>query len=101
MIDTWERAVRLQATLATGLRLAPQARTDPKTLPASSRPGGARRGKSDAARTQLPFSDWESLTACWLKLSRRRENAIRASCCILRRERNIKLTNFLDGRFIT
>jgi hypothetical protein len=30
-IDTWERAVRLQATLATRLRLAPQARTDPKT----------------------------------------------------------------------
>ena len=66
MIDTWERAVRLQATLASGLRLAPQARTDPKTLPASSRPGGARRGKSDAARTQLPFSDRESLTAVGL-----------------------------------
>jgi hypothetical protein len=31
-IDTWERAIRLQATLATRLRLAPQARTDPKTV---------------------------------------------------------------------
>jgi hypothetical protein len=31
-IDTWERAIRLQATLATRLRLAPQSRTDPKTL---------------------------------------------------------------------
>ena len=27
----WERSVKLQATLATRLRLAPQARTDPKT----------------------------------------------------------------------
>lgn len=28
----WEKAVRVQATLATRLRLAPQARTDPKTI---------------------------------------------------------------------
>ena len=32
MIGIWEKAVRMQATLATRLRLAPQARTDPKTL---------------------------------------------------------------------
>lgn len=31
-IATWERAARVQATLATRLRLAPQARTDPKTI---------------------------------------------------------------------
>jgi hypothetical protein len=31
-IETWALAVRLQATLATRLRLAPQARTDPKTI---------------------------------------------------------------------
>jgi hypothetical protein len=31
-VATWERAVRVQATLATRLRLAPQARTDPKTV---------------------------------------------------------------------
>ena len=28
----WERSVRMQATLATRLRLSPQARTDPTTL---------------------------------------------------------------------
>ena len=28
----WERAVKLQATLATRLRLAPRSRTDPKTI---------------------------------------------------------------------
>jgi hypothetical protein len=31
-IAIWEKAVRAQATLATPLRLAPQARTDPKTI---------------------------------------------------------------------
>ena len=31
-LTTWERATRLQATLATRLRLAPQARLDPKTV---------------------------------------------------------------------
>ena len=31
-IAVWEKAVRVQATLATRLRLAPQARTDPKTI---------------------------------------------------------------------
>ena len=31
-ITIWERAVRVQAMLATRLRLAPQALTDPKTL---------------------------------------------------------------------
>jgi hypothetical protein len=30
--DHWERATRLQATLATKLRLTPQARCDPKKL---------------------------------------------------------------------
>jgi hypothetical protein len=28
----WEKAVRVQAMLATRLRLSPQARTDPKTI---------------------------------------------------------------------
>lgn len=28
----WEKAVRMQATLATRLRLSPQSRTDPKTI---------------------------------------------------------------------
>jgi hypothetical protein len=31
-IAIWEKAVRVQATLATRLRLAPQARTDPRTI---------------------------------------------------------------------
>jgi hypothetical protein len=31
-INVWERAVRVQATLATRLRLSPQSRTDPKTI---------------------------------------------------------------------
>jgi hypothetical protein len=31
-ITIWEKAVRMQATLATRLRLAPQSRIDPKTL---------------------------------------------------------------------
>ncbi len=34
----WEKSTRMQATLATRLRLAPQARTDPKTLARQSRP---------------------------------------------------------------
>ena len=37
MVGIWEKATRMQATLATRLRLAPQARTDPKTI--------ARRGE--------------------------------------------------------
>jgi phage terminase small subunit len=32
MIVVWERATRMQATLATRLRLAPQSRLDPKTV---------------------------------------------------------------------
>ena len=32
MIAVWEKATRMQATLATRLRLAPQSRTDPKTI---------------------------------------------------------------------
>jgi hypothetical protein len=31
-LATWEKATRMQATLATRLRLAPQSRVDPKTL---------------------------------------------------------------------
>jgi hypothetical protein len=31
-LAVWEKATRMQATLATRLRLAPQARLDPKTL---------------------------------------------------------------------
>jgi hypothetical protein len=31
-LATWEKATRMQATLATRLRLAPQARCDPKTV---------------------------------------------------------------------
>jgi hypothetical protein len=31
-LAVWSQAARMQATLATRLRLAPQARTDPKTL---------------------------------------------------------------------
>ena len=31
-INIWDKAGRMQATLATRLRLAPQARTDPKTI---------------------------------------------------------------------
>jgi hypothetical protein len=30
--ENWEKAVRLMTTLATKLRLTPQARTDPKSL---------------------------------------------------------------------
>jgi hypothetical protein len=32
VVASWERADRVQAMLATRLRLAPQARTDPKTI---------------------------------------------------------------------
>jgi hypothetical protein len=32
LVTVWEKATRMQATLATRLRLAPQARTDPKTI---------------------------------------------------------------------
>jgi hypothetical protein len=32
MVTVWEKATRMQATLATRLRLAPQARTDPLTV---------------------------------------------------------------------
>jgi hypothetical protein len=32
MLTLWEKATRMQATLATRLRLSPQARTDPKTI---------------------------------------------------------------------
>jgi hypothetical protein len=32
MVAVWEKATRMQATLATRLRLAPQARTDPLTI---------------------------------------------------------------------
>jgi hypothetical protein len=35
-IETWALTVRLQAMLATRLRLAPQARTDPKTIARSA-----------------------------------------------------------------
>ena len=31
-VAVWEKATRMQATLATRLRLAPQARSDPKTI---------------------------------------------------------------------
>jgi hypothetical protein len=31
-VAVWEKAVRVQAMLATRLRLSPQARTDPKTI---------------------------------------------------------------------
>ena len=40
-IATWEKAVRLQATLATKLRLAPSTRLDPKTV---ARRNPERRG---------------------------------------------------------
>jgi hypothetical protein len=32
MVSIWEKSTRMQATLATRLRLAPQARTDPLTI---------------------------------------------------------------------
>jgi hypothetical protein len=31
-INVWEKAARMQATLATRLRLSPQSRLDPKTV---------------------------------------------------------------------
>jgi hypothetical protein len=37
-IMVWEKATRMQATLATRLRLAPQSRIDPKTLGRRSEP---------------------------------------------------------------
>jgi len=37
-IMVWEKATRMQATLATRLRLAPQSRIDPKTLGRQSEP---------------------------------------------------------------
>jgi len=45
-VTEWEKAVRVQAMLATKLRLSPQSRTDPKTiarnLPAKELPPWAR-----------------------------------------------------------
>lgn len=38
-IIIWEKATRMQAMLATRLRLAPQARTDPKTIDRYQPPG--------------------------------------------------------------
>jgi hypothetical protein len=38
-IIIWEKATRMQAMLATRLRLAPQARTDPKTIGRYQPPG--------------------------------------------------------------
>jgi hypothetical protein len=38
----WEKSTRMLATLATRLRLAPQARTDPKTI-ARMQPNGLKR----------------------------------------------------------
>jgi hypothetical protein len=40
MIAVWEKATRMQATLATRLRLAPQSRMDPKTLARQQAPQG-------------------------------------------------------------
>ena len=43
-LQTWEKATRMMATLATRLRLAPQARIDPKTL-----------GRMQAPKTRPPW----------------------------------------------
>jgi hypothetical protein len=49
-IMLWEKAVRMQATLATSLRLAPQSRVDPKSL-----------GRQDHhPRLRYPWEDNES-----------------------------------------
>jgi hypothetical protein len=37
-VQVWEKATRMLATLATRLRLAPQARTDPKTIARQQHP---------------------------------------------------------------
>jgi hypothetical protein len=41
-IAMWEKATRMQATLATRLRLAPQSRLDPKTVGRREVPTGPR-----------------------------------------------------------
>jgi hypothetical protein len=41
-IALWEKATRMQATLATRLRLSPQSRIDPKTLGRQQPPPGPR-----------------------------------------------------------
>jgi hypothetical protein len=46
---TWEKAVRMQAVLATKLRLAPQARVDPKTV-----------GRQTPQRLEPPPWEWEA-----------------------------------------
>jgi hypothetical protein len=46
-LATWEKATRMQATLATRLRLAPQARTDPKTIARNQPKHGLRRPWDD------------------------------------------------------
>ena len=51
MLVVWERATKVQAMLATRLRLAPQARTDPKTL--ARRQSGFRPSAYDT----MDFSD--------------------------------------------
>jgi hypothetical protein len=59
---TWERFVRVQGMLATRLRLAPQARSDPKTIlrqipnrgpvPWEWNPATGQRGSRDDAQSR-------------------------------------------------
>ena len=46
MLSTWEKACRMQATLATRLRLAPQSRYDPKSV-----------ARQQPSRFPLPWQD--------------------------------------------
>jgi hypothetical protein len=48
-MQVWERATRMQATLATRLRLAPQSRADPKTV--ARQQAGYRPSPYDSMRT--------------------------------------------------
>ena len=41
-VATWEKAVRVQVSLATRLRLSPQSRTDPKTIGRQQTPVGRK-----------------------------------------------------------
>lgn len=41
-VATWEKAVRVQVSLATRLRLSPQSRTDPKTIGRQRMPVGPK-----------------------------------------------------------
>jgi hypothetical protein len=52
MLVLWEKATRMQATLATRLRLSPQSRTDPKTIGGMQQASGPPNPWDDVEETK-------------------------------------------------